>query len=288
MILPSASGVSRKFPGSHTNKLDLGHQKDLLCTLLPKLGIKFIVQRNDFNHNLYNVSSPLESRKYLLSKKCLQYQKSFGKLDIYSLNQDAAKKIELTNNVGFIYSDNLDEIDLFLSNIGKINNYEKKHVSSVHINSYNAPIVSNYSFNEDLPRKNCRTVISHREDSPIKHIIRISNLCNDMFLVFNERYSQNWKIFVKNNRLSGEESEKLYINNYHAVINGFANGWFFDVSKLIDTYNVDTRDFEIVLSHSHQNKVNIMYLISLLNIVFSLIVLLFLYIQKKHLLTKVN
>jgi len=79
-----------------------------LVKLLALFNIKYILQRNDldwthFGNPLLAVSSPVKIRQILLSKRGIQIIKSFGKLDIYEIDDNFfAPHIYVARNISFL------------------------------------------------------------------------------------------------------------------------------------------------------------------------------------------
>lgn len=71
------------------------------CQMIGSLNVKYIIQRNDIDINIYNVSPPFMVRSFLNEKECVEYSRSFGELDVYKFIGERFPKyyIKKTNGV---------------------------------------------------------------------------------------------------------------------------------------------------------------------------------------------
>jgi hypothetical protein len=81
-----------------TRKFDGQVREEDFCKILGALSIEYIVQRNDIDHTIYNVSSPMMVRRFLERRKCVKFIRAFGKVDIYEVVGKSLPRFYIANS----------------------------------------------------------------------------------------------------------------------------------------------------------------------------------------------
>lgn len=73
--------------------------------VLDLLGVAFVVQRNDVDWQYYSSDPPERMRAFLRSQPGLQYEATFGMLDIYRVRREPASSVAVSSGVAHVTAD---------------------------------------------------------------------------------------------------------------------------------------------------------------------------------------
>lgn len=100
------------------------------------------------------------------------------------------------------------------------NNTELPLIDKIAVRESFAPVV--IAVKESPIAKNVPPDVEYKFINPTKYEGEIKRSSNPFILVFNERFDDSWKLFLKDDR-----GDKTAVES-HFVIDGYANGWFID------------------------------------------------------------
>ncbi|MGC9203235.1 MAG: alpha-(1-_3)-arabinofuranosyltransferase domain-containing protein, partial [Thermoproteota archaeon] len=221
-----------------------------IVVFLALLNVQYVLQQNDFDWKLmppYKYS-PEYMRNFFQSQKGLSLVKTFGELDLYSID-DSYLLPHIYATSQFVVIMNLS--DMF-------NRIEKESFNS------NKPFPVFIVYNNGCKLGHCesndiyRPVIFFKKVNPTKYVVYV-NATKPLFLVLSESYNPQWRVFVEDNsvdfnriaeysRVNEKELDYSYeftpqdivylfrkpsLNEtYHFVANGYANAWYIDPKKI--------------------------------------------------------
>ena len=203
-----------------------------LSSLLSVLGVKYILQRNDFDWTYskfgeewadrrgkdypVKTTSPGMIKEILLNDKKISLKKTFGELDLYELSPDIIlPHIYTTQNI--IFSD--DNIDS-LTDILSLDNYTLRSViyfnkQEDNLNNEVLSSLNEYgSFKDNqeqiLPK------ITFVQINPTKYKVKVENASEPYILVFSDTFHKYWKLYINSDtsdikaKTYGEETANYF------------------------------------------------------------------------------
>jgi len=208
------------------------------------LNVRYLLHRNDF---IYDWSGDNDSPEFvknkLIKQKGITLEKSIGKWDFYK-NKYELPHIYIPDNIIYVEG-NLDTLPK-LSYKEEFGPKTAVLFSSMVENRTEEEII-NFE-NLSLPEEEL-VKIDVNKINPTKYIIEVSNVTKPFFVVFNEKYKSDWKVFkIKNEYRENLASldfpkdlklvfsdmkylfkKPLVSSKNHYMINGWANGWYINV-----------------------------------------------------------
>jgi hypothetical protein len=224
-----------------------------IVKFLEFLNVQYVLQQNDFDYKLMSPYkySPDYMRKFFQNQEALSLVKTFGKLDLYSINDSyLLPRIYATNQLIIVkdLSEMFNEVEAESFNLSKF--------FPVFIIQCNDCKLDHYKSNETYS-----PVILFEEVNPSKYVIYVRNATKPFFLVLSESYNPQWKVYTGEQKIEiYKVNSKLYssvnvrevkcnqytfalqdiaylfskpaINEtYHFIANGYANSWYIDPKK---------------------------------------------------------
>jgi hypothetical protein len=226
-----------------------------ISKLLALLNVKYILLFNDY-HQKYNtwLKSLEYYQSYLGSQNEIRLEKSFGKLDFYKISDKyflphiyivtvpVLVKGSLDDMLEVVHSDNftIGNNALFLSDQISRSQWKFLETYSEAKSSY-AP------------------TITFEKMNPTRYEVKVENATSPFFLVFSESYHPEWKAYVESrlfkfNKIIVEydnigvketkyemlftPTDILYLfekpidNEWHFLVNGYANAWYIDPKEI--------------------------------------------------------
>jgi hypothetical protein len=237
------------------------------------LNVRYFLHRNDF---IYDWSNDDDSPKFIKDKlrkqKGITLEKSIGKWDFYK-NKYELPHIYIPDNI--IYAkgglDTLPKLT-YRKDFGAKTAvlFSAKAKKNEEITKFKKVRAAENSVEIEVNRVN-----------PTKYIIRARNAIKPFFIVFNEKYKSDWKIFkIDNKRRSNlminfpKEIELVFSDikylfkdplissNNHYTANGWANGWYVEPTD----YKLN-QDFSICLYYIPQSLFYLGLVVSVVSII---------------------
>jgi len=192
-----------------------------LHNVLRLLGIKYIIQRDDFYYDLYGDNdSPSFIRSVLSFQNNISLTVSFGMWHIYKVKGEVIPRVYVAYNILIIESSlsqlvdllasnvlipNIDTVTLLKDNITKtlIERYFNKHRSLTLILSMNQSVRGSLFRLSEPDHKHMR--ILFKRVNPTKYIIYVYNASGPFVLVLNELFSTNWRVYISDLDINKEE-----------------------------------------------------------------------------------
>lgn len=264
---------------------------DDLYSAVPPLAIKYILFRGDSSNITYpSNSSPQKFKSFFES---LPDQTSFGPLIISRVPDDKTLPlIYSTQSVGLEahYKNNglglLQGSKLGCKNYTLIfadQNKSKKDALRKHLRDgiLKQTVITEQTANKAEDSADCESpVIKIKRVNPTKYRVIVENAKRNFFLVFSETFDPGWRVFAREVEVGsadirppqlGSQSNLPYNGSLfetwglsplfldeHWIVNGFANGWFIDLSKFSGQkfYQSDHpavgASFELILEYQPQ------------------------------------
>jgi len=211
------SYVSEDIP--HLNKITHAIDNALLKTsefwkMLALMNIKYVIVSWDRNCTARpDTLPPSLISKALNSAKYINYATSFGKLDVYELQDDHLPG-------GIVYATNLlvtpRDSDEFITTLEDESFIPGKVVAFLRSQSDTNDV--EFLSSLELDKEYCPELV-YKRLNPARYVISIKNATEPFFLVLSQTYHSQWKSFA-----NGEEIPA----KYHFVVNGYANAWYID------------------------------------------------------------
>lgn len=215
--------------------------------ILALFNVKYIVQRNDiwWNWPGRKITSPVDIKAFLLDKKDIKLEKSFGEIDIY----------KISDNFPHIYTVPAQiTVHTFDDFIRLLNTSDftpgKQNI-----------IISNQNQNKTFSERNynIRPHIFFQKINPTKYKIKIESAHEPFYLTFSESYYPGWQAYINTDPIQCDpiaiyenvntteckhESKFFELKDLtrlfgetipeenHLLVNGYANAWYIDPHKL--------------------------------------------------------
>lgn len=158
------------------------------------LGVQYIILQRDI---IYPTADFIKIQKQIESWKGVFKEKTFGKLDLYSIDKKKVKPI------------------IYISGtITKENSLNEK-LNEVASDKWD--LKSTFTLQDiGVKLKDIQTPqISYLKIAPTKYIVSIKDSKEPYVLILNNTYDKSWKM-----KINGQ------MNTKHFMVNGFANGWY--------------------------------------------------------------
>jgi hypothetical protein len=220
---------------------------------IKSISIVLFTDRNSTRQEYLKISGIFADSGKIIKVEGINYVISFGKLDVYELDE----KFLLPRIFAVSKSTIANDINDFLFNLIPSEDYDPRYEAVVlkeHLNDESRAILE--MLNPDAPPK-----IEFVKINPAIWQVNVFNATSPFLLIFSEAYHPMWKAYY------GEVSwvSALQIDSipdkYHFIVNGYANAWYID----------KTGTYTITLYFKPQSFLVIGSIISALSIIISIL-----------------
>ncbi|MEM3449463.1 MAG: alpha-(1-_3)-arabinofuranosyltransferase family protein, partial [Nitrososphaerota archaeon] len=246
----------------------ISNKSNEFTKILSLMNIKYVILRNDLIWKGRNVIPPNVFKAFLSCANDLQLAGSYGDIEIYTFVPERSplhiyvpsKIVTMDGNANDMFR--VIALDSFTTSTAIVLKRQlepnqqailekiltRKSMQNINISSFKSAYI--------VESKSSDMIITFKKVSPVKYIVNAKNVKEPFFLVFSEPYHYEWKAYAKSrcrdssitidhshfiaehlsNEILIDDMKYLFSeyidDNYHFIVNGFANGWVIDPSQL--------------------------------------------------------
>lgn len=249
-------------------KIEANQTEDFV-NLLSLLNVKYILQRNDvwWNFSSRTIVSPELMKSFLCNQTGITLEASFGDLDLYKVSDGYFLPQIYPATTSILINGSINEMSQVLSSDNSPSSNTAFFLSS-QVNNDQSDFIGNFSSNPPP--------LTFEEVNPTKYEVKVENATNPFFLIFSESYDSQWKAYVSSNsagfnkvvanypmvnvkeadsEIKSAPGDISYLfespinEQYHFIVNGYANAWYIDPHQL----NNGAEQFTITLYYVPQS-----------------------------------